>query len=248
MLCALSSFWGVQKKMKGIGSAPTGKKNYFEMQKSALALDTHIRTAAQHTDRLKLVPAPTKERTWSTQIICYICHCSSPSVTSRFHQIISAPTHSSNPVLQEARNLSLQMVFRVITCHTRRLQTRTSPICSAARIHYHNSYWRWITLQPPRGVTYATNCLWILIQDMKDNKSLARTKECKTEKNHVLPSLAEKSFLNKEECLFIIFSQAPWETKLKESSEVKTLKTSRLEMALEEHRERLMSAHNRICL
>jgi len=193
MLCALSSFWGVQKKMKGIGSAPTGKKNYFEMQKSALALDTHIRTAAQHTDRLKLVPAPTKERTWSTQIICYICHCSSPSVTSRFHQIISAPTHSSNPVLQEARNLSLQMVFRVITCHTRRLQTRTSPICSAARIHYHNSYWRWITLQPPRGVTYATNCLWILIQDMKDNKSLARTKECKTEKNTMFFPLLLKS-------------------------------------------------------
>lgn len=78
---------------------------------------------------------------------------------------------------------------------------------------------------------------------------MARTRECETEKNHhVVLSLAEKSFLNKEECLFIIFSQAPCETKLKESSEVKTLKTSRLEMASEKHRGRLMSALNRICL
>lgn len=46
----------------------------------------------------------------------------------------------------------------------------------------------------PSRLTYTTKSLQTSIRDMKDNKSWARTKECKTqEKHHNLLSVAEKS-------------------------------------------------------
>lgn len=77
----------------------------------------------------------------------------------------------------------------------RRLQTRPSPVCNAAEAS--TAVTATGDKEPSRQsrkVTHATKGLQTPVQDVKDNKSSARSKECKTqEKYHTLLSLAEKS-------------------------------------------------------
>lgn len=76
---------------------------------------------------------------------------------------------------------------------------RSSPACSAPEAFTAITVTGGEELsRKSREVTYATKVLEASAQDMKDNKSLARRKECKTqEKYHTLLSLAERYLLRR---------------------------------------------------
>lgn len=77
------------------------------------------------------------------------------------------------------------------TCSLRRLQTRSSPGCTAAETAVTATGDKEPSTQSGE-VTYATKGLQTSIQGMKGNTYLARMKEYKTqEKYHTLLSLAE---------------------------------------------------------